>query len=98
MIAFAPGELSSVAGPVPGPKRNFVDDPNGLVANSPEAPISSYNFADLPCPPRSVMVILQILDLQTFKSFADVLVGRTLVQARVGRTVPSYDSLSAKDS
>ena len=56
MLAFPPGQLSTVAGPVPGPVRNFVDGPDGAVARQPGPPNKLYNFADLPCPPPNVQV------------------------------------------
>ena len=45
IIAFAPGELSTIE--IPAWIRSSVP---------PKAAIRSFNFADLPCPPQSVMV------------------------------------------
>ena len=44
ILAFEPGELSTVAGPL----VSFV--------NGKDKATSVYDFADLPCPPTSVMV------------------------------------------
>jgi hypothetical protein len=49
MLTFTPGELSTIAGPL---TRTF----------EPQFPYRAFstkrfNFADLPCPPQSVMVI-----------------------------------------
>ena len=46
MIAFAPGELSTIAGPL------GEADGDGMSALTSR----SFNFNDLPCPPQSVMV------------------------------------------
>ena len=46
MIAFAPGELATIAGPLGDADG---DGPSSLVTKS-------FNFNDLPCPPQSVMV------------------------------------------
>lgn len=47
MIAFAPGELATVAGPLGDADG---DGPSALTTKS-------FNLNDLPCPPQSVMVI-----------------------------------------
>ena len=46
MLAFAPGELSTIEWPV------------WDRGNIPPEATKSFNFADLPCPPSSVMVSL----------------------------------------
>ena len=46
MIAFAPGELSTIAGPLGDADG---DSPSALTSRS-------FNLNDLPCPPQSVMV------------------------------------------
>lgn len=46
MIAFAPGELATVAGPL--------GDADG--AGPSALTTKSFNLNDLPCPPQSVMV------------------------------------------
>jgi len=49
MLTFSPGELSTIAGPL--------TDPAGPLATaSMSFPTRQFNFADLPCPPQSVMV------------------------------------------
>ena len=45
MLAFSPGELSTIAGPI---------------YNTDHPATSQFNFADLPCPPQSVMVFLAL--------------------------------------
>lgn len=49
MLAFSPGELSTIAGPI--------FDPTGT-GDKYFYPTKVFNFADLPCPPQSVMVRL----------------------------------------
>ena len=44
MVAFTPGELATIAGPLP-----IYDDSNPWTTKS-------FDFNDLPCPPQSVMV------------------------------------------
>ena len=56
MLEFAPGELSTLAGPMRGPVRDFVLDASGALALPQGPPTSVYNFADLPCPPLKVQV------------------------------------------
>ena len=46
MIAFAPGELATIAGPLAT-----------AVGDSPSAfKTQTFDFKDLPCPPQSIMV------------------------------------------
>lgn len=51
MLAFSPGELSTIAGPLYDPLRM------GIPSLAPAT--SQFNIADLPCPPQSVMVMLR---------------------------------------
>lgn len=44
MVAFAPGELATIAGPL-----GIDDGENNWTTKS-------FNFDDLPCPPQNVMV------------------------------------------
>ena len=46
MLTFSPGELSTIVGPVIS---------HGGGSDAP-FPTQAFNFADLPCPPRSVAV------------------------------------------
>jgi len=48
MLTFSPGALSTIAGPL-----------RPLLANISTRP---FNFADLPCPPQSVMVSYTLHD------------------------------------
>ena len=51
ILSFSPGELSTVEGPLHGFVFSEAMDPDG-----PPASIKAFDFRDLPCPPRSVMV------------------------------------------
>ena len=44
ILAFAPGELSTI------------EQPAWVRGNVPRSLVKSFNVADLPCPPRDVMV------------------------------------------
>ena len=59
MLTFSPGELSTIAGPLTdlgNPMKASDVEGATIISFSSEA----FDFADLPCPPKSVMVSVVI--------------------------------------
>ena len=66
MVAFAPGELATIAGPL---GEADGDGPSTLVTKS-------FNVNDLPCPPQSVMVMSPFVKCGVYGADAIILGGK----------------------
>ena len=81
MLTFSPGELSTTEGGV----HEMIPEGMGPYANRPLPP-QPYNFADLPCPPQSIMVFVSAIQLE---NSADRLAVGKLVYTRTWRAIPT---------
>ena len=83
MLAFTPGELSTIAGPLLE---------SGFLALTTK----QFNFADLPCPPASVMV--RPTDGYAWQRHpADDCLARELVQASARGALPPVDCVTKQN-
>ena len=82
MLTFSPGELKTTSAGV----HEMIPEGMGPYANRPDNAPQPYNFADLPCPPQSIMVSVLAVQLE---NATDHLAGGKLVYTRTWRTIPT---------